>query len=304
MTALTVPVRKDALVRWLRPRHADLVAVEVGQRHRLLGGVGSPLVERVEVSAVGPRGQRDHLDVVAKRASSAEVIALRENANVPAAKAFPEPIDAGVDQSGPWVVTPYYPGSALPADGAIPEGVFESLAGLHHRWLGTASSLPDDLRRVDETFCREALTAFAPAGIREAQRKDPHPVHDRALDHLHHWSHDERIYAGPDLLPATLLHGDVYGDVYGPNVVVAPENGVPPRLIDWGSARVGPLMLDVALSTDASAPDFSAYLRAWENVAGCPLDPWQAAAGHAWATAFELCDVRRRRRREVRPAAG
>jgi aminoglycoside phosphotransferase (APT) family kinase protein len=107
-------------------------------------------------------------------------------------------------------------------------------------------------------------------------------VHDRALDLLHQWSHDERIYAGPRVLPATLLHGDVYG----PNVVVADDEGTGPRLIDWGSARVGPVMIDVAMSAEMSSGGFCAYLRAWEDAAGFALDPWQAEAGHAWATAF------------------
>lgn len=279
---LNVPVRKAALVRWFRRTHPDLAVIEVGQRHPLTGGVGSLLVERVEVTAVRSSGRRDQFDVVAKRASSAEVIALREIASVPAADAFPELIDAGTDQSGPWVVTPFHPGATMPWDAEVPETVFASLARLHHRHLGTASTLPADLRRVDEAFCREALTDFASSWIRDAQRKAPYPLHDRALDLLHRWSYDERIYAGPDVLPATLLHGDVYGL----NVVIAEDSDGPPRLIDWGNARVGPLMLDVALSATRSSAGFSAYLRAWEDVAGCPLDPWQAEAGHAWARAI------------------
>lgn len=281
-TDRTVPVREVTLARWLRATHTDLAAVEIGQRRRLAGGVCSPLVERVEVTAVRSNGRRDRFDVVAKRASSAEVIALREIAAIPAADAFPELIDAGADASGPWVVTPYYPGSTLPWDAEVPEAVFASLARLHHRHLGRSGALPVDLRRVDEAFCRDAFLDFAASWIRDAQRKDPHPVHDRALDLLQRWSHDERIQAGLHVLPATLLHGDVYGL----NVVVADDEAGPPRLIDWGNARVGPIMLDVALSADASSAGFSAYLRAWEDVAGRPLDPWQAEAGHAWATAF------------------
>ncbi len=279
---LTVPVRDVALARWIRPTHPDLAAVEIGERRPLVGGVASPLVERVDVTAVGSSGRRDRFAVVAKRASSAEVIALREIATVPAADAFPELIDAGADESGPWVVMPFYPGSTMPWDAEVPQTVFASLARLHHRHLGRSSALPADLRRVDETFCRGAFTDFAPTGIRDAQRKDSHPVHDRALDLLHRWSDDERFYAGLDVLPATLLHCDVYGL----NVVVPDDEGAPPRLIDWGSARVGPIMLDVALSAERSSAGFFAYLRAWEDVAGCPLDPWQAAAGHAWATAL------------------
>ena len=68
-----------------------------------------------------------------------------------------------------------------------------------------------------------------------------------------------------DVLPATLLHGDAYGL----NVVVAEQERVPPRLIDWGGARVGPIMLDVAMTVERSSDGLSAYLRAWQDVAGC-----------------------------------
>jgi hypothetical protein len=91
------------------------------------------------------------------------VIALHEIAMVPAADAFPELIDAGVDDCGPWVVTPFYPGSTLPWDAEVPETVFASLARLHYRHLGRSSRLPVDLPRVDETFCRYVLMDFAPS---------------------------------------------------------------------------------------------------------------------------------------------
>ncbi|GAA4995450.1 phosphotransferase family protein [Actinopolymorpha pittospori] len=279
---MTVPIRSVAIAQWLRPTHPDLAAVEIGRRHRLAGGVGSPLVERVEVTPVGSGGLRARFEVVAKRASSAEVVALREIAAIPGADALPELIDAGTDEFGPWVVMPFYPGSTMPWDAEAPEAVFASLARLHFRHLGSAGSLPADLPRVDETYCRRALTDFAPSWLRKSQRKDPHPMHDRALSLLNRWSDDERIYAGLDVLPATLLHGDAYGL----NVVVAHEKSLPPRLIDWGGARVGPIMLDVAMSAERSSAGFSAYLRAWEDVAGCPFDPWQAEAGHAWARAI------------------
>ena len=203
---------------------------------------------------------------------------MREVAAIPGADAFLELIDAGADESGPWVVMPFYPGSTMPWDAEVPETVFASLAHLHHRHLGTASSLPADLPRIDKAFCRGALTEFAPVGDHAAQRKGPHPVHDRALSLVHRWSTDERIYAGLDVLAATLLHTITYGL----NVVSADQEGVTPRLIDWGSARVGPIMLDVTMSDERSSAGFSAYLRAWEGVAGCAFDPWQAEAGPAW----------------------
>ncbi|WP_157740329.1 aminoglycoside phosphotransferase family protein [Micromonospora auratinigra] len=241
----------------------------------------SPLVERVEVTAVGTAGVPYRCAVVAKRACAAEVVVLREIATV-STDAFPELIDAGADDHGPWVVLSFRPGAALAWDAALPAAVYASLARLHQRYLGGAGRLPAGLPRVDEEFCRHALREFAPAGIHEARRGDPRPVHDRALDLLGRWSHDERMLAGPRVLPATLLHGDVYGH----NVVVDSADGTRPCLIDWGSARIGPAMLDVALTAGTSSAGFAAYLRAWEEAACAPLDRWQAAAGHAWATAF------------------
>ena len=90
------------------------------------------------------------------------------------------------------------------------------------------------------------------------------------------------MYAGIDLLPPTLLHGDMYGA----NVLMPTRTQHRPRLVDWGSARVGPAMLDVALAAGRHSVGLEAYLRAWQDAAGAPLDPWQADAGHAWARAF------------------
>src|SRR5262249_27328196 len=158
-------------------------------------------------------------------------------ATVPDVDAFPELIDAGTDELGPWVVTRFYPGSTLPWDAEVPESVFASLARLHYRYLGRSSNLPAALPRVDRNFCHHALTDFAPSWVRDAQRKISHPVHDRAVSLLDRWSADERIYIGLNLLPATLLHGDAYGH----NVVVADDDAQQAHLIDWGSARVGPI---------------------------------------------------------------
>ncbi|MFD2082772.1 phosphotransferase family protein [Actinopolymorpha cephalotaxi] len=241
------------------------------------------MVEQVDVAAVRSDRRRDLYRVVAKRASPAEVIALSEVAAIPDTDAFPELIDAGADESGPWLVTPFYPGSTMPWDAAVPGTVLASLARMHHHYLGRTEALPPDLPRVDESFCHSALMDFSSSWIRDAQRTEPHRVHDRALDLLRRWSDDERIHAGPRLLPATLLHGDVYGL----NVVVADDGSGPPRLIDWGSARIGPIMLDVVMYDDwPPAAGLPAYLRAWEAVTGDPLDTWQAEAGYAWAMAF------------------
>ena len=54
-------------------------------------------------------------------------------------------------------------------------------------------------------------------------------------------------------------------------------------MIDWGSARVGPAMLDVVMA--ARRAGVTAYKEAWAAKAGTPMDEWLAATGEAWATA-------------------
>jgi hypothetical protein len=56
-----------------------------------------------------------------------------------------------------------------------------------------------------------------------------------------------------------------------------------PRLIDWGSARIGPAMLDVVMA--ARRAGRAKYKEAWVSTAGTPIDEWLAATGEAWATA-------------------
>lgn len=77
-------------------------------------------------------------------------------------------------------------------------------------------------------------------------------------------------------LNVTLLHGDVH-----PGNIIGGDREA--RLIDWGSARIGPPMLDLANVTEPGSPGFAAYRTAWEQEAGDPLDPVQVDLGYHWA---------------------
>ena len=59
-------------------------------------------------------------------------------------------------------------------------------------------------------------------------------------------------------LNVTLLHGDVH-----PGNIIGGDREA--RLIDWGSARIGPPMLDLANVTEPGSPGFAAYRTAWEQ---------------------------------------
>jgi hypothetical protein len=237
--------------------------IELGPRHPLVGGVASPLVERIEVRI----GQR-RADIVAKRCWPAEPIAMRLIGRVSDTPAFPELIDSGVDENGPWLVMPFYPGETQSAYGEPPPVVYECLARL--RATFESVELPPEIPRFDLDWCLRALTENTPADIR---RLDDQSLTARALRLVNMWAESPLLARGFDLLPTTLLHGDVYGL----NVRI----GRNVRLIDWGSARVGPAMLDVALAAGPESAGLRAYAKAWP---GQPLDQRTIDIGHAWGT--------------------
>ena len=89
---------------------------------------------------------------------------------------------------------------------------------------------------------------------------------------------DDRVAEVLARLPRTLLHGDVHTG----NILVPAASGEA-TLIDWGSARTGPAMLDLANVTSVGSDEFTAYVRAWERSAGRPLDPQAVELGYRWA---------------------
>ncbi|MEV6412654.1 aminoglycoside phosphotransferase family protein [Kribbella sp. NPDC051718] len=279
------PIRSEAIQNWLG---GDTVVVGIGRRVPLTGGATSPMIERVAVtyraarsSICGPTrvGPAAEIDVVAKRATPGEVAALNSLDVVD--PVFPELIDSGTDEDGPWIVVPFEPGGVIGWQTEPPAVVYAALARLHLRHLGRVDELPTGIPKVDEQFLRSAFTGFAPGGIaRAAAQHGQHAVFDRALELLARFAKDERLLLGLEVLPPTLIHGDVYGD----NVIAAdPEASRPPRLIDWGSARVGPAMLDVVMA--ARRAGVTAYKEAWLKEAGTPMGEWLAATGEEWAIA-------------------
>ncbi|MFC9690780.1 phosphotransferase [Kribbella sp. NPDC056951] len=228
------------------------------RRTALAGGITSPSVELVRVGS---------LEFVAKRATAAEAAALRL---LPGDAGFPRLYDAGVDADGPWVVTSYAVGEVLDWSAEPPGEVYAALARLHGEYAGR--ELPVELPRVDGEFLRMSFGRFARAGV---VRVD-HPIREHALAMLDLFVADERLTRALDVLPATLLHGDVYGG-----------NVVGTQLIDWGSARVGPAELDVTMAGGEAA--LTAY-----RAAGGVVSELGLAWGLAVNSAMFLGDVVRR----------
>ncbi|GAB3429524.1 phosphotransferase family protein [Flindersiella endophytica] len=280
---MSIPIDTPAVLGWLSNRFlgADVLGTRVLARRRLTGGVASPLVERVDLGVELAGGRTEAVAVLAKRASRGELVAMREIGSPPELPTFPELIDSGRDEAGPWLLMPFYPGEPLSWDASPPDQVYADLARLHAGWLGRTDELPADVPRVDAEFCRRTLLEFASDSLRRAARAadGPSPVHDRGLECLRRWGNDALLYEGLSRLPVTFLHGDVYGL----NVLVA--DGRPPRLVDWGSARVGPAMLDVAVGRGTGS-GLRAYSRSWQQATGTPLDSPLFELDLAWSTWF------------------
>ncbi|GAB1819530.1 aminoglycoside phosphotransferase family protein [Herbidospora sp. RD11066] len=213
---------------------AELGEVERWSVRPLAGGSVSAGVERITLHLADGRD----IHVTRKRAFAHEVAGLAAAQQVrPHATAIPELIASGVDDDGPWLVTPFVSGT--PLSGEPPANLFTSLGRLHAHFHAAP---PSGLPVVDAAWWRRLccewvlpqVTGRAAAFVAEAA---DHPAVARTLERL----------------PATLLHGDVHTG----NVLV---DGPDATLIDWGSCRVGPAVLDLANLVDRDSAGFQIYL--------------------------------------------
>ena len=88
---------------------------------------------------------------------------------------------------------------------------------------------------------------------------------------------DPRFGRALERLPVTLLHGDMHDG----NVIDGPE-GV--RIIDWGNARVGPALVDIANIAEYGSASLQRYLAAWSSTTGHEIDPYVVELGYRFGT--------------------
>lgn len=299
------PVRIEALQEWAGQRIEKPVGIEIVSRNRISpAGAVSPDVSRLLLNVHGSGGNSELVEVVFKRVLKNEAIALRALSRIPERPGiFPELIDEGTDDQGPWVVMPFYPGRR---DHGVPVAVFEALADLHVKSI-QIDSLSDELEVIDEQHWRQLCLDRIPYCER-ALAIHRQPTLERAGESLRERADDERFYHALDTLPKTLIHGDMHGG----NVLVGaltdhqrqivefqqyPDRHderwgrdaspiVEVHLIDWGNSRLGPSMLDLPNVTEPGSVAFASYLRRWEELTGRPQDPWLTEVGFLWAKVF------------------
>ena len=243
----------------------------------LPGGAVSGRVEELALHLTGgPTGDRT-VRVVAKSASRHEAAGLRAAQVVrPVATAIPELIAEGEDRAKPWIVTPHFAGTALRDRDPSPySNLFRSLAHLHVHFSG-GLDLPDVIPRVDPSWWRHLCREWARPRIERHRAGHPVDTIARAVALVDHVAEQPAVRRALARVRPTLLHGDVHPG----NVIVDDRHA---WLIDWGSCRIGPAMLDLANLVSPDSAGFAVYRETWNQVTGVALDAEAVEAGYRWA---------------------
>jgi aminoglycoside phosphotransferase (APT) family kinase protein len=233
-------------------------------------GLSSGGVQRVSL----PLANGNALPLLWKHTTAAESVALRALREVDAADgSYPVLIAAGADARGHWVLIPLSEGVHPPTRHDAPPDVFDTLAAIHHHWEGQTGEL-SGLISIDTRWWRHLCLEYLAPRL-EALGSD---LTKRAAGAVAATAGDERIAAALDHLPVTLVHGDMHEA----NMIVG---AAATTIIDWGDARRGPAMLDVANIARRGSPMEQRYLRERERLSGVAIAPDTVEIGHRWAQA-------------------
>ena len=239
------------------------------------GGTVAARIERIDITAATESGEQRTIAAVQKWTWPHEILGLRAAQVVrPGAAAIPPLLAEGTDERGPWLIVPFYPGAKV-TSASVPLSIFHSLAILHAAYAEHWTDLKG-IPVVDRGWWRDICLSYSLGAVVRQAARSPGPSLDRARSVLEAMADDDRIADVLDALPRSLLHGDVHTG----NILVSNGDGV---LVDWGSARIGSPILDLANVARRDAPGFAAYAGACLRETGAALDPAAVELGYRWA---------------------
>lgn len=161
---------------------------------------------------------------------------------------------------------PFYAGRVLDFGDVIPRLVLSMLAQIHAHFEENYSDLDyvpvayaDHLSRLLET-ATQCVSGFPRAA--------------RIMKDVENYS--DRIFSALSETPMTLLQGDVHPG----NIIQHRETAV---LVDWGNARIGPRVIDLANIT-ATTDDAWAYYVSESERFGARIGPDRMLREHVWAS--------------------
>jgi len=246
--------------------------IEIISREPVTGGFSDAPKFRLRV-ALTRSGRRTERTVLLKHTSQLEISAMHAAARVADADAVPEIIEAGTDESGPYLMTAFYEAAPAADETSLPANAIETLARVHVHYL--EESPPESVPVVDAAWWR----AKCDVSMERLAALD-RPVPNELIPQVAALQHDPRITILLDRLPRTLLHGDVHRN----NVVV--DESRTGHIIDWGGALVGTPALDIANLGGPSSNGYQTYVDTWRRLTGRRLD-----ADPGWNTSCLLATV-------------
>ena len=207
---------------------------------------------------------------------SAEATVLRLLLDVPLAPGrVPELVLEGVDDDGYWLAARFVPGEPIPSAGVVPDDVFDTLARVHARFLG--SPRLEEIPPLDFGWWTQ-LCGWLAQSLEAAIERTESPGLVELRPVVRGWAQDSRIERALGVLPTTLVHRDMHKG----NVIVGAAG---PAIIDWGEAKWGPSYVDLPNVTDRESSGIAAYEAAWRDATGADRDRSLDDIGWAWARA-------------------
>ncbi len=234
----------------------------------LEGGYVSSGVYRIALEFRLPDGIAQTVDFVQKYTRPAEVRLMNALNQSISSSAFPQVIASDETAAPAWFVTPWYPGPALTWDDALPPAILRLLAAVHAHFEGRGAEF-SGVPLLDADFFRRTIdlgiAALAGDGF----------AGERAR--LERMRMNQKLYAALASFPLTLVHGDIHPG----NILKSGDDFV---LIDWGTARIAPAMLDIANMVEMGSNEWDIYLSAWEVASARKADPFLVERSYHWAT--------------------
>ena len=228
-------------------------------------------VHRIDLD-VQVEGRHESISVLSKATTAQEIEALRLLNQSDLSLMVPELLASHEDDSKHFVLMLHYEGVLADFGEPVPRDVIETLARVHCRYEGD-ERLSSTIPRADADYMRDLIGYCAgnldvyPAGrVRESVKF----LRDNV----------DALIAKLSDLPLTLTHWDIH-----PGNIIKCSDGRA-ILIDWGNARIGPKMIDLANLIEWDSHDCDLYIAEWERCAGRAMDRAEEAVGYQWAKAM------------------
>jgi Ser/Thr protein kinase RdoA (MazF antagonist) len=203
---------------------------------------------------------------IAKLTSAEEVEALKliSNAGI---SGVPELLGSQISADQAFILIPEYPGRPLDWSDAVPKSVLQCLAQVHYSFRDTKPNLPCTNK---DTLALVFDYALGDLDIYHSPKVRTKLAYVRsALDE----------FTATDEMSNTLVNWDVHPM----NIITDEHESV---LIDWGLARMGPAMIDLANMVKWDSPEFHKYTEAWEAVSEEPFNYDTARIEYNWSVAM------------------